>query len=185
MTNIIIIHGTGGSPEGNWFPWLKKELEALGHTVYVPLFPTPENQSLENWLEVFKDYEGYLDENSIVVGHSLGPAFLLSIIEKLNQPIKAAFFIAGFTGLIDLPDIDKLNKTFTLQSFDWNKIKENSKKFTVINSDDDPYVKLDKGKELAQKLDTELIILHNAGHINKDSGYVTFDFLLDKIKGEL
>ena len=100
MTNIIIIHGTEGSPNGNWFPWLKSELEKLGHRVFVPKFPTPENQSLENWLKTFKNYEQYLDENSIVIGHSLGPAFLLSVIEKLERPIKCAFFIAGFTGLL-------------------------------------------------------------------------------------
>jgi len=61
MISIIIIHGTGGSPNSNWFPWLKSELEKLGHTVFAPKFPTPEKQSLENWLKVFKKYEQYLD----------------------------------------------------------------------------------------------------------------------------
>src|SRR3989338_8629887 len=108
MTNIIIIHGTGGNPNGIWFPWLKSELEKSDCRVFVPKFPTPENQSLENWLKVFKEYEQYLDENSIVVGHSLGSAFLLSVLEDFNRPIKATFFVAGFTGLLNNPDFDEL-----------------------------------------------------------------------------
>ena len=185
MTNIIIIHDTGGNPNGNWFPWLKSELEKLDCRVFVPKFPTPENQSLENWLKVFKEYEQYLDENSIVVGHSLGPAFLLSVLENLNRPIKAAFFVVGFTGLLNNPDFDELNESFVTKSFDWAKIKNNCKRFYVINSDNDPYVPLEKGKSLAENLGTELIVLKNAGHINEEAGYTEFSFLLDKIKNEL
>jgi predicted alpha/beta hydrolase family esterase len=46
MANIFIIHGSYGNPDENWFPWLKKELEQEGHKVFVPKFPTPEDQSL-------------------------------------------------------------------------------------------------------------------------------------------
>jgi uncharacterized protein len=185
MTNIIIIHGTGGNPEGNWFPWLKSELEKLDCRVFVPKFPTPENQSLENWLKVFKEYKQNLNENSIVVGHSLGPAFLLNVLENLDSPIKCAYFVSGFTGLISNPEFDELNKTFAVREFDWDKIKNNCKKFVVINSDNDPYVPLEKGKELAQNLDTELITLENAGHINKESGHTKFNLLFEKIKEQL
>lgn len=185
MTNIIIIHGTGGNPSRNWFPWLKSELEKLDCRVFVPKFPTPENQSLENWLKVFKEYERYLNANSIVVGHSLGPAFLLSILEKLKRPIKVAFFVAGFTGLLNNTDFDELNKTFVTKSFDWARIKNNCKRFYVINSDNDPYVPLEKGKSFAENLGTELIVLKNAGHINEEAGFTRLGFLLDKIKNEL
>jgi predicted alpha/beta hydrolase family esterase len=27
MNNYIIVHGSYGSPDGNWFPWLAKYLE--------------------------------------------------------------------------------------------------------------------------------------------------------------
>lgn len=184
MTTIIIVHGTGGNPNGNWFPWLKSELEKLGCRVFVPKFPTPENQSLPNWLDVFNGYEQYLDEDSIVVGHSIGPAFLLSVLEKLNHPIKAAFFVAGFTGLLNNSRFDELIKTFVTKSFNWITIKKNCNKFYVINSENDPYVPIEDGKTLAEKLGTELISLKNAGHINEEAGYKEFSFLLDKIKIE-
>ena len=41
MKNVIIIHGTEGYPEENWFPWLKKNLEERGYNVTVPQFPSP------------------------------------------------------------------------------------------------------------------------------------------------
>lgn len=179
---MIIIHGTGGSPSGNWFPWLKSELEKLNYKVFVPEFPTPKNQSLESWLDVFKSYERYLDKNTIVVGHSLGVAFLLNILEKLNHPIKSAFFVSGFLGLLNNPEFDELNKTFSAKSFDWDKIKSNCRKFYVINSDNDPYVPIEKGKELAEKLNVKLTIIKNAGHINSESGCDKFQFLFEKIK---
>ncbi|MDO8581920.1 MAG: alpha/beta hydrolase [bacterium] len=182
MTNVIIIHGTSGSPESNWFPWLNTELEKLGCKVFIPKFPTPNGQSLSAWLSVFKEYEQYLDENTIVIGHSLGSAFLLSVIEATHQPIKHAFFISAFLGLLNDPRFDVPNKTFTTRSFDWTKIKSNCKGFTVINSDNDPYVPIEKGREFAENLGVELVILKNAGHINKDSGYTDFPLLLEKIK---
>ena len=185
MTNIFVIHGAYGDPEENWFPWLKSELEKLGCKVFVPKFPTPENQSLENWLKVFEDYKQYLDENSIVVGHSLGPAFLLNILEKLDKSIKAAFFVSGFVGLLGNPDFDNINKSFVDKSFDWQKIKQNCKKFYIFHSGNDPYVPLEKAKELAKNLAVDVILVKNAGHFNEKAGYTKFELLLKKIKNEL
>ena len=117
MTKVFIIHGTGGNPERNWFPWLRKELEKEGCTVFVPKLPTPEGQSLDNWMFEFQDgsYYSLIDEDSIFVGHSLGPAFILSVLEslKLPKPVKACFFVSGFLGLINNKQFDDLNKTFT------------------------------------------------------------------------
>ncbi|MFH0701208.1 MAG: alpha/beta hydrolase, partial [Candidatus Woesearchaeota archaeon] len=115
MTNIFIIHGSYGSPQENWFPWLKAELEKLGCPVFVLKFPTPEKQSLESWMKVFNKYEKEINDKSIVVGHSLGPAFLLSFLEK--HRVKAAFFVAGFVGKLDNSNFDSINDTFVNKSF--------------------------------------------------------------------
>lgn len=184
MTNVFIIHGSYGNPEENWFPWLKEELEKLGHQVFVPRFPTPKNQSLENWLHVFKQYENELDEDSIVVGHSLGPAFLLSVLEKAEKKIKAAFFVAPFVSFLGNGTFDRVNKTF-YNKFNWGKIKQNCKKFYIFHSDSDPYVPIEKAEEVAEELNTQIILVEGAGHFNEETGYKKFDFLLEKIKKEI
>jgi hypothetical protein len=182
MANATIIHGSYGSPNENWIPWLKNELEKLNFKVFVPKFPTPVGQSLEAWEKFFKKYEKSLDENSIIIGHSLGPAFILRILEKSKKPIKAAFFVSGFVDFLGLPEFDEINKTFVGKEFDWNKIKQNCKKFILFHSDNDPYVPIENAKRLAKALGVEIIIIKNAGHFNKAAGYLKFEELLEKIK---
>ena len=95
MTNIFVFHGTAGYPEENWFPWLKRKLEGINCKVIVPKFPTPENQTLENWLEILKKYEEFYNGTTILVCHSLGGAFLLRVLENYNVQIRAAFIVAA------------------------------------------------------------------------------------------
>jgi len=185
MPNVIIIHGSYGSPSENWIPWLKWELEKLGCRVFVPRFPTPKNQSIQNWLTIFNKYEQYLDRKSIVIGHSIGVAFLLNILEKRNKPIKAAFFVSGFTGLLNNPAFDKLNSSFVDKNFNWQMIKKNCSHFFVFHSNNDPYVPLKKATDLAQNLGVNIILVQDAGHFNEKAGFTKFDLLLQNIKREL
>ena len=55
----------------------------------------------------------------------------------------------------------------------------------MFHSDNDPYVPLEKAKNLAKNLDADLTIVKNAGHFNEKAGYTKFELLLDKIKKEL
>lgn len=179
--NVIIIHGAYGNPEENWFPWLKKELEKKGHKVFVPAFPTPDGQYLENWLNVFGEYRQYIGEDTIFVGHSLGPAFLLTVLETLKRPVRAAFFVAGFVSFLNNIEFDKINRTFINKQFNWNRIIANSKEFFVYASDNDPYVPARNTKELAKKLKTDLTRIKRAGHFNAAAGYTKFEKLLEDI----
>ena len=179
MANVFIIHGVEGYPEENWFPWLKKELEVLGHKVFVPQFPTSENQTLSSWLKVLEQYKEFLTPTTIFVGHSLGVPFVLNVLEK--QVAKVAFLVAGFVGKAG-NQFDDGMETFAQKSFDWQQIKSNCQNFVVFHSDNDPYIKLKKGQEIAEHLGVEVTIVKGAGHFNKTAGYETFDLLLEKIK---
>jgi predicted alpha/beta hydrolase family esterase len=130
MTKVFIFHGTGGYPEENWFPWLKEKLEEKGCEVIVPQFPTPENQTLECWFKVFDKYRDKVDEDTILVGHSLGGSFLLRVLESLEKPARGAFFVGTPIGIPPIVNWSG-DQPFTGHPFDWKKIRENSKKFCV------------------------------------------------------
>lgn len=181
----FIIHGTYGSPTENWIPWLKNELEQLGCQVTVPTFPTPEGQDLETWLSVWQPHNEQLDDQTILIGHSLGATFALRILEQLPQPvqpIRAAFLIAGFAQPLAIPSLKPLLASFVQPPFDWPTIRANASEFHVFQSDNDPYVPFERGGELARNLGCELTIIKNAGHFSEKTGFNHFDELLVAIK---
>ena len=186
MSNIFIFHGTEGYPEENWFPWLRGELEKRGHTVFVPQFPSPPvvPAKIFEWFDVFESYKKYTNEDTILIGHSLGGKFLLRILEKLEHPIKAAFFVGTPIGVLPIANNERDN-AFTGNDFNWEAIRRKAQHFVVFQSDNDPYVGLDNGKELAKNLGVELSFVPNAGHFNKKAGYTKFDELLNKLEGYL
>jgi len=169
---IFLIHGADGNPQENWLPYLQKELSAI-----VPKFPTPRNQTLKNWLKVMDKYD--ITPDSIFVGHSLSVPFILNLLEK--HKARAAFLVAGFTGLADNP-YDNGMKTFAQRNFDWKRIKANCPHFEVFHSDNDPYLKLEKGQALSDHLGVKLTFIPHAGHFNTASGYTEFPLLLERIR---
>jgi len=181
--NIFIFHGTEGHPQENWFPWLKQELEAKGYEVTVPQFPSPPvvPAKISEWFDVLKNYQDKITENTIIIGHSLGGIFTLRVLEKLDHPIKTAFFVGAPIGARPILNYDRDN-AFSGFDFDWGTIKQKAKDFVVYQSDDDPYVGLDNGKELAKHLGVELSFIPNAGHFNARAGYTKFEDLRDKLQ---
>ena len=184
MKSAFIIHGSTGSKDAHWLPWLKEKLEEKGLQVFLPQFPIEEGQqTLQNWFNTISPMKEHLF-GSIMVGHSLGTPFILNILNQWDIEIKAAFFVGGFGEQHDAdgePNMDD----FAARDFDWDKIKSNCKNFYVFHSDNDPYVPLEKAERLARNLGAEVILVKGAGHFQAQSGFETFPLLLEKIKNEL
>lgn len=181
--NIFIIHGAYGDHNDNWIPWLKEKLEGLKHTVITPDFPTPENQNLGNWLRAFSEYKDNIETNSIFIGHSLGAPFILNLLERINTPVKAVFFAAGFAKKLD-HEIDKINATFYTEH-NYEQLKKQCKSFYMLNGDDDPYVPIKVAEDLAKNLGIKINMIKGGGHLNKSSGYTEFEELWNLVKTEL
>ena len=183
MARAFIFHGTAGYPDENWFPWLKAELEKKGCETVVPQFPTPEGQTLENWFAVMEKNGWESGGETILVGHSLGGAFALRLLER-GAKAKAAFLVGTPIGIGNVKN-QKADGDFTGKPFDWKAIRKNCPEFSVFQSDNDPYVPIENGKELAKNLGVEMTFEPGCGHFNKASGFLKFDLLLGKIVGVL
>ena len=60
-------------------------------------------------------------------------------------------------------------------------VKQYADEIICFYSNNDPYVKYEAEKDFADKIDTEQVFIPNAGHINSESGYDTFEELVNYI----
>lgn len=161
MKNALILHSAANNSRGNWFPWLKKELEKKGYTVWVPDLPNADNPKVTTWLEhIFSNRNWKFTKESIIIGHSAGATFILRLLEKLPKDVKihAAILVAGPVELGTKKDYFPYKEDLVKAPFHWEKIKESCGKFYFIHSDNDLYeCGIDQGKILHQHLGGELV----------------------------
>ncbi|MAS86550.1 MAG: hypothetical protein CMH30_01025 [Micavibrio sp.] len=181
VKKAVIFHGTQGSPDGNWFPWLASELLDENYDVYVPALPTPKNQNLEEWSKIVKRLP--IDKDTVLIGHSCGANLLVHLLGSLNTPVKRSIIVSPFTDKIGIPDYDTLNESFFLDEKTTQMAIKNAGLIELLYGDNDPYVPSDQPKELAKWLGVKPIIIKNGGHLNVEAGYTEFPELLKVIHG--
>ena len=179
---FVLFHGSYSSPESNWIPWLSNKLKDQGFSVTIPLFPTPEGQSLENWSDAFSKQVGSLEPDMVLVGHSMGVGMILRLLEKSPVSVRASFLVAGWEGLLNSSDFDPVIESFYQEPLDFEYIKKNCSTFVQYHGDNDPYVPLELGEQLAINLNTDLKVIDNGGHLNSDSGFNEFPKLFEDIE---
>jgi predicted alpha/beta hydrolase family esterase len=183
--DVIILHGTMGSPIGNWFPWLKDQLDG-DYNVYVPEFPTPDNQSKDNWCATLRDQAPIFGKNTILIGHSIGATLLMHILEGMSEPVYKSVFVCPVLDEIGNEEYDALNKTFIekMPDYDWLTMSNNMGDCTIFMGDNDPYVPSWHAECLQDQIGGELIVVPNGGHLNAESGYTEFGALLEVVKND-
>ncbi len=188
MKNAIILQGAGETQSSFWLPYLKKELERGGYSVWLPQLPDNDNPNLKNTLPyVLKN--GEFNKETVMVGHSAGVPFILSTLENIKVKIKLAIMVAG---LIEPSTNDKSinnwQENFLQDKYDWKKIKANCKQFVFINAANDPWGCNDRqGRKMFDKLGGTLII-NEEGHMGSvkfNQQYKKFPLLVKLITEQL
>jgi predicted alpha/beta hydrolase family esterase len=165
MKRVFIVHCWEGYPEYCWYPWVKKKLEEKGFEVSVPAFPETDMPKMNAWVSKLQEVVGQPDEDTYLIGHSLGCATIMRYLEMLpeGQRVGGVVMVAGFNENVGFEEIQNFFET----PIDLEKIKNRSKNgFVAIHSDDDPYVDLKYADIFKEKLSAEVIIKHNAKHFS-------------------
>lgn len=174
MKNALILHGAANNSSGNWFPWLKEELEKKGYTVWVPDLPNSDRPKVTTWLRhVFSNQEWKFTDESVLVGHSAGATFILRLLEQLPQGVKIhkAVLVSGPVELGTKKEYFQYKEDLVKVPFNWNKIKNSCERFYFVHSDNDQYqCGIDQGKILHRHLGGEIVLKPGEKHFNLESG---------------
>lgn len=158
--NFVILHGYRETAGNHAMPWLKSELEKKGYKVQLPQLPNPdapvEQEQVDYVLESCK-----FDENTILVGHSLGGGLAMKVLEKLNHPVKKLVLMApvietNFLKKHD-PGFEKrfFDDTFDL-TYDYDLVKKLAGSVTILSDNKEADKRLSYLKYLADKLAANL-----------------------------
>lgn len=169
MIKVYLIHGWGGSSEGGWFDWLKKEFGKKGIEVHAFDMPNTDSPKIEEWVKYLEKNipAKLLDEETYFIGHSIGCQTIMRFLEKLpkQKPIGGCVFVAPWFDLVGLEHNEmEIAHPWINTEIDFNRVIRHGSNFLAIFSDDDPYVSKDQSKKFKDKLGAKIIIKKNAGH---------------------
>lgn len=188
-TKCIIIHGCPSNAEKamdpqtrtydkHWIPWTKKQLIAHGISTETPLMPEPWSPNYENFKKEFEKYP--VDENTILIGHSCGTAFLVKWLGESKQKISKLILVAPWK----IPSKDKndeARKKFYLYDID-SSLKDRVKEIVMFTADDEDLIGKKSLEIFHQALGGEIIELPKHGHyILRHMNTEKFPELVEKV----
>lgn len=171
MPKAVLLHGTDGSPDANWLPWLKAELEKRGFEVWSPHLPESHTPNRERY-EKFLRESGWDFSGNLLIGHSSGATAALNLLMCDWFPkVEKVILVGTFLNERLLPGVDwyepaQFSGLFPKEGFDVEKIRQKSDKFYFIHGDNDGYCALEDAQEFAKRLGGEMVVVKNGRHLS-------------------
>jgi leucyl-tRNA synthetase len=165
--HFVLLHGFGGSAQGNFFPWIKKELESEGHTVEVLDLPNTDHPQEAEQVDYVLEHSK-LDQNTILFGHSLGSVVAMKVLEKLDHPIAGLVVSGTFIEPKFKDHSREFESTFTWE-FNGEKIRENIGFARVIHDLSDSAIFEESSRDVAALLGADLqLVTAKSEHFDAD-----------------
>lgn len=179
LDNYIILHGSAGSCEGNWFPWLKKKILDKNFKVDVPQMPIGiGNQNYFNWEREFNKL--LINENTTIIAHSIAPIFVCKYLITNKIKVKKLIFVCGFNNYLGInEEYDAVNKPMFIDNY--KDVTNYCNDIVCYYSDNDPYLPFEVEKQFADDISNKQFVIFGGGHINSESGYTSFEKILEEI----
>ncbi|MGE4395836.1 MAG: RBBP9/YdeN family alpha/beta hydrolase [Sulfurimonas sp.] len=175
MKRVLILHGWGGSNFPHWQSWLSGEIAKDYGCVSFLKFSNIDLPNKDEWMsELKRELEEF--KPNIVICHSVANILWFHVCNEGGiKELDNLFLVAPPSLKCDIKEL----KSF----FPCNiPTKLYAKKALLIASTNDPYMTMQEADELQKALDIEMLVLQNAGHINSESGYGEWPWMLEEIK---
>lgn len=176
MKKAVILHSWYSNPATNWYPWLKAELEKRDYLVWVPDLPTMDTKSpqMEDMLKLIID-KGFVDEETIVIGHSLGSLLAMRLAERIQ--FNKGILLASW----DFNDLTLEHQSFWQTMIDHDMAKKNVSDWVFLISENDPYVTKAIAHEVAGRFGGVAVDVGARGHFGKKDGITEVREILDYV----
>lgn len=174
---FVFLHAFGDRIDNAFWNWLKNEIEVHGgKVVFNKDLPNTNSPKVEEQMAfVQKNYK--FNENTIVIGHSLGNILLMKLLEKIKVKIAGAVMVgaplpASKKDIIDGKAFKDLKSRPVLAEYcDWkfnfNEVKSKIDKIIILEDKKDHIVPFGQPKKLSDLLGAEYILSEaNATHFN-------------------
>ena len=175
---VLLLHGWGGSDFPHWQSWLASEIAKEYGTVSFLKFSNFDFPDLELWKNELK--QKLVDfEPDVVIAHSLANTLWFHLIQDSNiQKVAKLYLVAppSFSS-----DIEEIKSFFPMLL----PTQTNAYETILIGSTNDPYMKVDELQRLRDSLGVELKTIENAGHLNAESGYGEWPWILEEVKKDI
>jgi leucyl-tRNA synthetase len=152
--NFIILHGYKGRADQNFIPWLKESLEKKGYKVQAPQLPgTDDPKETEQVSHVLENCA--FDTDTILIGHSLGGAVAMKVLENLDIKIRSLVLVAPAVEPKFSSKERSFWKNFDL-TYDYEEIMRKAGDISVLSDNSEAEYRQEYLEYLAKKLDSPL-----------------------------
>ena len=160
---VLILHGWGGSDAPHWQAELAGQIAMEYGTVSFPLLDNPHFPSKNRWLRQVRAILSSFKPTTVVC-HSLGCTLWMWLALEEIDTIERLYLVSPPSLTSEL---DTIKSFFPIDIPTDFKAKQSH----IVVSDNDPYITLDEARDIAEQTASSIEIVHNAGHINADSGH--------------
>lgn len=185
MQSLFIIHSFNNGTRKSFGQYLEKECSSMGLNVVFPNFPTGDAANYHDWSKILDQYllDGTLNEDSIIIAHSLGAHFIPKYIAEKKVKIKVYISCAGFINKTHEENVfDKIMDDFLPTELQIEEDILLMKYRYAIYSDNDPISSLKELEYYADKFEAEKVFIPNIGHLGPKSGIKALPEALEIIK---
>jgi predicted alpha/beta hydrolase family esterase len=173
---VLLLHGWGGSDYPHWQSWLAGEIAKKYGTVAFPLLDHPHFPTKNRWI---KQVKALLKEfrPDVVICHSLANTLWFHLCNEGEiETVKRLLLVAP--PRLDL-ELDTIKTFFPVAAPETLFAEE----AMLVTSDNDPYMNKEEAAALQKALGVEMKVLESAGHINADSGFGEWPWVLEWVLG--